>query len=184
MLAVMADAPALSRSASLRGAPATAAAGEAEGERDMLAGTADAPALIQSAALPAGSGEETRGHAADVLPETTDWRALPLPVHERQSLYVCQLTDLRAWHSAAASAAAATQDRFAADDGPTCDDLRVRNCAVFHACYLFATLQFNTRTSPTVQCETQNSLFQISLLLTQRLFLTAPLWICIGCVLV
>lgn len=120
------------REASLREAYATADAVEAEGAKDMFAVPAVAPALAQSALQAASSS----GRIADVVPERIEWRALPLPVHERQPLHMCQLTDLRAWHSAAASAAAATQDSFAADDGPTSDDLQVRFvlCSVHMAC--------------------------------------------------
>ena len=53
------------------------------------------------------------------------WRQLPRPLHERPAAHVCQLTDLRDWYRCARDAAMATADAFAADHGPTSQELQV-----------------------------------------------------------
>ena len=60
-----------------------------------------------------------------MVPEGLRWRHLQLPLHERPPVYSCRLTDLRAWAVAAREAAVATRDSFAADNGPSSEDLQV-----------------------------------------------------------
>ncbi len=74
-------------------------------------------------APPEASGTVVR--EGDMVPEGVRWRHLQLPLHERPPVHSCQLTDLQAWAVAAREAAAATQDSFVADNGPSSEDLQV-----------------------------------------------------------
>ncbi len=61
----------------------------------------------------------------DVVPGGLDWQSLPLPMYKRHQAHSCQLADLEVWAAEARVAAAATRDSFAADNGPSSDDLQV-----------------------------------------------------------